>query len=189
MSEQGNKGLSLELATGENVESLLTLQKAFNTYSPSEKEDYNFAYEVSNDPFSEDDFRKILARNECVLLMDGDVPVGYMLIDTCSQTNGLLEFQHAITRLIEEEILDEEYKLMPRFVEVLNPQLHQEEFNGLRWQMLAYLIYHNKEKYKGLCFTFFTNATTLIEKLNMGWKIAFDNGLYYYLVWEFSQLE
>ncbi|HWR32106.1 MAG TPA: hypothetical protein VN451_01160 [Chitinophagaceae bacterium] len=188
MSNNENNGLQLLIATTEHTDALLALQKAFHKYTPPEKSEYSFAYEVNNDPFSEEDFRNIVTRNECVIIIDGDMPVGYMLADTCSQTRGLTEFQQVIEQLIKENKLGEETKLMPRYLEVLNPQLYEEPFREMRWQMLAYLIYCNKTKYNGLCFTFFTNATTLMEKLSLGWKIAFDNGLYFFLVWEFSQL-
>ena len=189
MSDDKNKGLSLEIANDSHIPLLLLVQDAFHKYNVSEKGEYSFKYEVANDPFSEEDFRNIVSRNECVILIDGDVLVGYMLIDCCSKTQGLKEFTQSIEELIKEEVLDEATKLFPRFTEVLHPSLYEENFKELRWQMLMYLVYHNREKYKGLCYTFFTNANTLIEKIGMGWKIAFDNGLYYYVIWEFNLLD
>jgi hypothetical protein len=189
MSEEKNKGLSLELANDSHIPLLLLVQDAFHKYTATEKGEYSIAYEVANDSFSENDFKNIVSRNECVILIDGDVPVGYMLIDCCSQTQGLKDFTQSIEELIKDELLDEEIKLFPRFAEVLHPSLYEEHFKEVRWQMLIYLVDLNMKKYKGLCYTFFTNANTLIEKIGMGWKIAFDNGLYYYVIWEFNLIE
>ena len=189
MMSQENKGLQLALATDSHIEALLKLQEAFHKYSPPEKSEYTFAYEVTNDPFTEEDFRKIINRNEVVILANGDIPVGYMLIDTCSGTNGLKQFKDSVEKLITADFLDLEVKQMPRFMEALNPQLYQREFDEVRWQMLTTLIHYNRNKYKGLCYVFFTSTDILFQKLNLGWKIAFDNGIYYYLVWEFSQLD
>jgi hypothetical protein len=188
MNEEKDKGLSLEIAVDSDIPLLLLVQNAFHKYTESEKGKLSFAYEVANDPFSEDDFRNIVARNECVILTDGEVPLGYMLIDCCSQTQGLKDFRKSIDELINNDLLDEEIKLFPRFAEVLHPSLYEEKFKEIKWQMLMYLVYNNREKYKGLCYTFFTSANTLMEKIGMGWKIAFDNGLYYYVIWEFSLL-
>ena len=74
-----------------------------------------------------------------MILTDGDVPVGYMLIDCCSQTQGLKDFTQSIEELIKDDLLDEEAKLFPRFVEVLHPSLYEEHFKEVRWQMLQYL--------------------------------------------------
>jgi hypothetical protein len=187
--EKSNNNLSLEIATESQIPLLLLVQDAFHKYEPSEKKEFCIAYEVANDPFSEDDFRNIVVRNECVILIDGDIPVGYMLLDSCSQTQGLKDFRQSIGDLIRNDLLDEEIKSFPRFVETLHPSLYEEHFKELRWQMLLFLEYTNMEKYKGVCFTFFTNANTLMEKIGTGWKIAFDNGLYYYLILEFSLAE
>lgn len=189
MSDDKSKWPSFEMANDSHIPLLLLIQNAFHKYIASEKGEYSIAYEVTNDPFSEDDFRNIVSRNECVILVDGNVPVGYMLIDCCSQTEGLKDFTQSIEDLVKNDLLDEEIKLFPRFTEVLHPSLYEERFKEVRWQMLACLVDLNREKYKGLCYTFFTNANTLIEKIGIGWKIAFDNGLYYYLVWEFSFTE
>lgn len=189
MSEEKNKELLLEMAVESHIPFLLLLQNAFHKYIEPEKGKYSFAYEVTNDPFSEDDFRNIVSRNECVILLDREVPLGYMLIDSCSQTQGLKDFRQSIEDLIHNDQLDEEIKSFPRFAEVLHPSLYEEHFKEVKWQMLIYLVDLNKKKYNGLCYTFFTNANTLIEKTGMGWKIAFDNGLYYYLIGEFSLLD
>lgn len=188
MAEEINNNLSLNLATENDVASLLILQEAFHKYSPPQKRKYSFAYEINNDPFSEEDFRNIVSRNECVILIHGDIPVGYMLTDTCSQTQGLKDYRQAINQLIGEENMDEEMNSAARFIEVLNPSLYKDELHEVRWQMLASLIFYTREKYKGLCYVFFTNADTLMEKIGLGWKIAFDNGLYFFMVWEFSWL-
>lgn len=170
MSNEENTTLNLLLVTDEHIDSLWSLQNSFHAYSASESNELNFAYEVCNDLFSEDDFRLIVSRNECVILIDGNVPVGYMLVDSCSQTKGLQQYYTAIDRLVQEDFLGPETKGMVRFIEILNPQLYQEQFANVRWQMLATLIYNNKEKYKGFCFTFFTslfnqcdNSSRLIE--------------------------
>ncbi len=188
MTQENNNNLKLYVATESDVASLLSLQQAFHKYTPPEKREISFAYEITNDPFTEEDFRNIVSKNECVILIHGDIPVGYMLIDTCSQTQGLKDYKQAISQLIEEENMDEEMNSTARFIEVLNPSLYKDELHEVRWEMLVSLIFYNKEKYKGLCYVFFTHADTLMEKLGLGWKIAFDNGLYYFLVWEFSRL-
>jgi hypothetical protein len=188
MAEEINNNFSLNLATEKDVASLLMLQEAFHKYSPPEKREYSFAYEITNDPFSEEDFRNIVSKNECVILIYGDIPVGYMLIDTCSETQGLKDYKLAINQLIEEEKMDEEMNSTARLIEVLNPSLYKDELHEVRWQMLASMIFYTREKYKGLCYVFFTNADTLMEKIGLGWKIAFDNGLYFFMVWEFSWL-
>jgi hypothetical protein len=183
-----NTGLQTVPAIDSDIKYLLQLQEAFHSYTPREESEYSFACEVINDPFTEEDFRKIVDCSEAVILFDGNVPVGYVLIDTCSGSTGLQQFNMSISNLIEDENLDAETKQMPRFIEVLNPQLYQKDFDEVRWQMLGALYYLNRDKYKGFSFVFFSNADILIEKLNLGWKLAFDNGMYYYLVWEFSQL-
>lgn len=179
--------IRLNLATDSDVKVLLLLQDAFHTYNIPEKRDYSFAYEITNDPFTEADFLNIVKKEECVLLMDGEIPVGYMLIDSCSSTQALKDYIHSIERLIQDDYLDKAHRLAPRYVEALNPGLYKEENQELKWQMFLYLIYHNREKYDTLLYAFFTNAGILMEKLNMGWKIAYDNGMYFYMVWEINE--
>lgn len=178
-----HNGLTVRIAQAKHIPSILTLQKNFHQYEKRE-DDNLFLFNINNDPFSSSDFEHIIIREECVIVQNGEEIVGYMLIDTCSETQGLKDHLKCISILTEDEYLEKETRLAPRFAELFNPAFKDD---GLSWATLVMLIYINREKYDAIFSGVFTNINLLMERLNLGWKIAFDNGMYSFLLMDFSK--
>lgn len=186
MTDSTLTGIRFGLAKAEHIPYLQEIQSRF--HKKAEKNELRIDYEVSADPFTREDFQKIIELGQCVIVASAERPEGFILIDSCSSTQGLQDYQKNLGRLVQEGFIADSIKNLGRYAETMNPELLSEDFEDLRWQMLLTLVRMNKEKLDGLCFPFFTNVNTLIDKMHLGWKIAFDNNLYYFLTWEFSQL-
>ncbi|MDZ4796339.1 MAG: hypothetical protein SGI83_18870 [Bacteroidota bacterium] len=180
-----HNGLIVRIAQPKHIPSILALQKFFHQYEKREDDDL-FLFNINNDPFSSSDFEHIIIRGECVIVENGEELIGYMLIDTCSETQGLKDHLKCISVLTEDEYLENETRLAPRFAELFNPEFKDD---GLSRATLVMLIYINREKYNAIFSGIFTNSTLLMERLNLGWKIVFDNGMYFFLIWDFTQLD
>ncbi len=178
-----HNGLIVHVANPAHIPSLLELQQTFHQYKKTE-DDHSFLFNLNNDPFSQADLENIIIREECVIVQNGEDVVGYMLIDNCSETQGLKDHLKCISILIEDEMLDPETRWAPRFSELFNPEFKNID---LSWAMLSMLVYINKEKYEAIFSGINANQDLLIERINLGWKIAHDNGIYFFLVWEMNR--
>ena len=178
-----HNGLIVRIANPAHIQSLLALQQNFHQYTKRD-DDHLFLFSINNDPFSQSDLENIINRDECVIVQKEEEVVGYMLIDNCSETQGLKDHLKCISILTEDEMLDPETRWAPRFAELFNPEFKNLD---LSWVMISMLVYICKEKYDAVFSGIFTNQELLIERINLGWKIAHDNGMYFFLVWEMNR--
>lgn len=176
--------VTIQLAQKSDIQDLLHFQEKFHHYEKIENGDI-FFITIHNDPFSKTDFEKIISHQECSFAkLDGEI-IGWILIDNGSETQCLKDHQKSINYLKQTDYLPSDINLATRYAEFFNPAYKNEE---LCRELLLNVLHHCKHKYEYLFCVVFANAELLIEKLNMGWEIAYDNGVYYFLVWDILEI-
>lgn len=89
------EGYVLRTAQQKDLPALLEFQRLFHVHEES-KGSQLFFYNIENDPFSQSDFEKIIARQEILIAQKEDEIVAYVLIDNCSDTKCLQDHQRYI---------------------------------------------------------------------------------------------
>ena len=172
----------LRTAEKNDLPALLNFQKLFHVHEESTSPGV-FFYHIENDLFSTSDFEKIIARQEIAVAQKDDEIVAYSLIGNCSVTTCLQDHQRYIAHFRADDYLDAEERLAPRVAELFNPAYKTEELHRHLFSMLLYVC---KNNYDALFCSVCMNADELLEKLKLGWKIVFDNGMYYFLHWAYK---